>query len=41
MKIKFEKSFKRDLKKIKDKTILAKVKDTIEILENIRRNSRI
>ncbi|MBX6423784.1 type II toxin-antitoxin system RelE/ParE family toxin [Thermosulfurimonas sp. F29] len=35
MKVKFEKSFKRDLKKIKDKTVLAKVKDTIEILENI------
>ncbi len=35
MKVKFEKSFKRDLKKIKDKTVLAKVKDIIEILENI------
>ena len=37
MRIKFEKSFKRDLKKIKDKFILSKVKDTIEILENIEK----
>ena len=35
MKVKFEKSFHRDLKKIKNKTILEKVKETIEIFENI------
>ena len=36
MKVKFERSFKRDLKKIKDKVVLSKVKQTIEMMEGIK-----
>lgn len=37
MKVRFEESFKRDLKKIKDKDVLEKVKEVIEEVENIRK----
>ena len=36
MKIKFEESFKRDLKKVKDKSVLEKVKEIIEEMESIK-----
>lgn len=36
MKIRFEKSFERDLRKIKDKSILLKIRDIIEALENAK-----
>ena len=35
MKLKFEKSFKKDLEKIEDKGALKKVKETIEMLEKV------
>ena len=36
MKIRFEKSFERDLRKIKDKSILLKIRNIIETLENAK-----